>query len=149
MLRIAASHACTAFQFPPLREGRLFSGVSKGAMSIFQFPPLREGRPVLPCSWRRGKHFNSRPSARGDGEKPPKGQISFTISIHAPPRGATVGIRHQQVAVGISIHAPPRGATKSRQASSGSAWIFQFTPLREGRPVQHAVHSVRRVSLHA
>ena len=111
MLRIAASHACTAFQFPPLREGRLFSGVSKGAMSIFQFPPLREGRPVLPCSWRRGKHFNSRPSARGDGEKPPKGQISFTISIHAPPRGATVGIRHQQVAVGISIHAPPRGAT--------------------------------------
>ena len=33
----------------------------------------------------------------------------------------------------ISIHAPPRGAT-GLMMMFGDFWIFQFTPLREGRP---------------
>ena len=88
---------------------------------LFQFTPLREGRPApTQCAGQR-HYFNSRPSARGDvaGFLP---FLHLLISIHAPPRGATLrqprgGCRHR-----ISIHAPPRGA-------------FQFTPLREGRPV--------------
>ena len=56
------------------------------------------------------KHFNSRPSARGDEH----------------PRGVYV------LGIGISIHAPPRGATQLIGIGCGSS-IFQFTPLREGR----------------
>ena len=87
----------------------------------------REVRAPRPC------HFNSRPSARGDfaaSESPGVGKIS----IHAPPRGATVpfcvlfscllyfnsrpsarGDDYEQndpEAACISIHAPPRGATR-------------------------------------
>ena len=99
------------FQFTPLREGRRDGRSVKAWRSLFQFTPLREGR-LLPCSLplsvlvfqftplREGRHarykriqqrqdFNSRPSARGDGtikQARPGGYIS----IHAPPRGATV-----------------------------------------------------------
>ena len=55
-------------------------------------------------------HFNSRPSARGDYKIPLPSPISS-----------------------ISIHAPPRGATKCTPNSCYSV-RFQFTPLREGRP---------------
>ena len=77
-----------------------------------------------------------------------------TISIHAPPRGATLsgwiaslaqtrfqftplreGRRerwHFSSCVTISIHAPPRGATHAQHCMEG-LFLFQFTPLREGR----------------
>ncbi len=77
------------------------------------------------------RHFNSRPSARGDRDGIPRtgGQKHFNSRPSA--RG---DIHTTQVGVieRISIHAPPRGATdvvarrKQRQK-------FQFTPLREGR----------------
>ena len=77
------------------------------------------------------------------------------ISIHAPPRGATREARGQRRREKISIHAPPRGATDMsvwieqsdtisihappRGATHGAVKrprrdVFQFTPLREGRP---------------
>ena len=77
------------------------------------------------------------------------------ISIHAPPRGATIHPRHvldpEQFQftplregrptgtvydpdnVIISIHAPPRGATALSTHTANSPDAFQFTPLREGR----------------
>ena len=50
----------------------------------------------------------------------------------------------------ISIHAPPRGATRSGQSRVHGFFIFQFTPLREGRRNQRG-EAVRRVniSIHA
>ena len=80
--------------------------------------------------------------------------MHHSISIHAPPRGATPASRskrrradfnsrpsargdprrnqqHRQERA-ISIHAPPRGATFSLVHCS-SPHVFQFTPLREGR----------------
>ena len=76
----------------------------------FQFTPLREGRPAAHIKRRRISYFNSRPSARGDLPIPVAAIQNQTISIHAPPRGAT-----------------------SRSSASGRCRIFQFTPLREGR----------------
>ena len=132
-MRITDVQPFVAFQFTPLREGRLW--IFRSALPItrkFQFTPLREGR---------------RLAAK-------KEYLKEYISIHAPPRGAT----HQHGAHGqqqhISIHAPPRGATMpsswfrlislfqftplregrlSRSSASGRCRIFQFTPLREGR----------------
>ena len=98
---------CFEFQFTPLREGRRFwIALFARILLIFQFTPLREGRQVS----------FAQPNKR-------------EISIHAPPRGATIprldgersagnfnsrpSARGDQTAVdgflrdAISIHAPP------------------------------------------
>ena len=71
--------------------------------------------------------FNSRPSARGDVSDCSIADIS-TISIHAPPRGAT-----------------------SHPVIFPSAALFQFTPLREGRqiPYYNAQQTAMPISIHA
>ena len=121
----------------------------------FQFTPLREGRLVAPFSSTLGKYFNSRPSARGDARDPCYITITRTISIHAPPRGATS--RHDtlhRVRVHFNSRPSARGDAgrthgfcyrqhfNSRPSARGDAawrvWMnyyptFQFTPLREGR----------------
>ena len=125
----------------------------------FQFTPLREGRRHGFPSIRASANFNSRPSARGDGAA--GGFLHYMhISIHAPPRGATMGCcppnpfsgdfnsrpsaRGDRLLLAsacvdcISIHAPPRGATPAAVAAALDA-LFQFTPLREGRPHGDAV----------
>ena len=58
--------------------------------------------------------------------------LTRKISIHAPPRGATVRAAIWEANMVISIHAPPRGATHKRVRRCGEN-VFQFTPLREGR----------------
>ena len=101
------------FQFTPLREGRLHLHLHLHLHRIFQFTPLREGRLLKAVL------------------KDATGQIS----IHAPPRGATgkqfVSFRVET----ISIHAPPRGATLCGLLCLYPPKLFQFTPLREGRPL--------------
>ena len=99
----------TTFQFTPLREGRRRKFWAAVVSFVFQFTPLREGRPppqAPPC--RR------------------------SISIHAPPRGATSPSVEVFGKIAISIHAPPRGATCCSLLIN-SRQVFQFTPLREGR----------------
>ena len=101
----------TEFQFPPLREGRhcWISGYSKPV--LFQFPPLREGRPPHAVLM----------------------QAHNCISIPAPARGATISGAYGHATGLISIPAPARGATIARARGDG-AMVFQFPPLREGRP---------------
>ena len=77
-------------------------------------------------------YFNSRPSARGDQSAPTPCAVAL-ISIHAPPRGATIYKYSLWNMIHISIHAPPRGATACRSTILSGVPIFQFTPLREGR----------------
>ena len=143
------------FQFTPLREGRLAEAYFQTANRKFQFTPLREGRLVLAgtAAFPAG-YFNSRPSARGDrmlgfpdspailfqftplreGRRRLQDEKGMTenISIHAPPRGATIANYGFYQDVIISIHAPPRGATVTADTDE-KVYIFQFTPLREGR----------------
>ena len=98
----------------------------------FQFTPLREGRPAGQSAMGNRNDFNSRPSARGDAV----GGISYyvmTISIHAPPRGATICL--QNIPACINFNSRP-SARSDREAHPMAEAIgkFQFTPLREGRP---------------
>ena len=94
----------------------------------FQFTPLREGRRQSAVNCFKFRHFNSRPSARGDDD----GQGKSTFYC------------------GISIHAPPRGATMKKLVSWQQNLAFQFTPLREGRPtVSATAHASTRISIHA
>ena len=131
-LRWTVSAACL-FQFTPLREGRQSVSLLSITIKTFQFTPLREGRPY--------RNYAT--------------QEVNLISIHAPPRGATPQEFSMRRAALISIHAPPRGATptsrlrsiaahfNSRPSARGDITadidpdnnsVFQFTPLREGRP---------------
>ena len=125
------ARSSSLFQFTPLREGRQERDESIYDAKAFQFTPLREGR--RPHLEQLGRHiyFNSRPSARGD-RLLWADLLRNRISIHAPPRGATMRALLRSGVQNISIHAPPRGAT-CRFQNSREAHIFQFTPLREGR----------------
>ena len=112
----------------------------------------------LQALWTTLSYFNSRPSARGDYQGWETQKFNL-ISIHAPPRGATLGVMLATMYNFISIHAPPRGATNGRQQCRNCQVIsihapprgatvfqfnrcakraFQFTPLREGRPAAAA-----------
>ena len=67
----------------------------------------------------------------------------FTISIHAPARGATQFLRPRSPEAQISIHAPARGATK--RATGSCENLMNFNPRsREGSDdvVCHIIRSI-------
>ena len=117
---------------PSARGDRRPVKSTKLPIAKFQFTPLREGRLGLGAEQHQKSYFNSRPSARGDAFLTPsfctlifqftplrEGRRRFgfrspilIISIHAPPRGATLIVCDDVVNLNISIHAPPRGATR-------------------------------------
>ena len=102
-------------------------------MSRFQFTPLREGRRPEPCH-QANEPISIHAPPRGATSAGGGGGHGEQISIHAPPRGATRLPHHWHFQRGnISIHAPPRGATLPASYFTAPA-LFQFTPLREGRP---------------
>ena len=103
------------FNSRPSARGDEFCVIRATDKSVFQFTPLREGRLVPENVSLLREHFNSRPSARGD---PSYQGLDGHFSI--------------------SIHAPPRGATSCRHATLYPSPTFQFTPLREGRPMVNA-----------
>ena len=78
----------------------------------FQFTPLREGRRIgQNAGKRRGTYFNSRPSARGD-RRSISCSKSLTVFQFTPLREGRLGGANLEIpSYSISIHAPPRGAT--------------------------------------
>ena len=94
------------------------------------------------CAARR--HFNSRPSARGDVNRCNSFPNSL-ISIHAPPRGATIAKLAEALQIEPFQFTPLR---EGRRAGSGGKlrrYLFQFTPLREGRhDIQSSIHEMRQ-----
>ena len=116
----------TTFQFTPLREGRPARFSLRASCTYFNSRPSARGDKPAPRRSRGATYFNSRPSARGDPSRP----ASFSPCI-------------------ISIHAPPRGATVSRSRLEYSTTGFQFTPLREGRLATSESPGVGKISIHA
>ena len=173
----ADSQAVRGFQFTPLREGRRLEHARAVVVLIISIhaPPRGATLPFCvlfscflyfnsrPSARGDGRgqdkatrvlHFNSRPSARGDMATFVRLPPVSSISIHAPPRGATPTPPAKSPAaryfnsrpsargdtsnvsgvtvLDISIHAPPRGATPALRKGRKTC-RFQFTPLREGR----------------
>ena len=94
---------------------------------LFQFTPLREGR--------RGKR-----TERGRRQN---------ISIHAPPRGATVLDEAKRQGFPISIHAPPRGATRGKKPDWACDANFNSRPSARGDQTKRCIHELRQISIHA
>ena len=80
----------------------------------------------------RRAYFNSRSSARGDGWWA-RYAYHYTISIHAPPRGATPHARRNGRIDGLFQFTPLREGRRGGIVRLQSGNQFQFTPLREGR----------------
>ena len=94
-------------------------------------------------------NFNSRPSARGDYHVLKNRECS-TISIHAPPRGATHKFRTgYAVDYVISIHAPPRGATACLRLPCDCIIISIHAPPRGATLRLIQIHQRRLISIHA
>ena len=92
-------------------------------------------------------NFNSRPCERGDGISA-KRIAKELISIHAPARGATQQLR-------LAAVAPLFQFTPLREGRPPNALIvrvcmqFQFTPLREGRHLPAFSSLDFLISIHA
>ena len=114
--------AAIEFQFTPLREGHFNSRPSArgDVLAIlgivtdptFQFTPLREGRQQAELLAMHGIEFQFTPLREGRPLPQACHAAQRTISIHAPPRGATARVIGAPRLALISIHAPPRGATR-------------------------------------
>ena len=78
---------------------------------LFQFTPLREGRLRRHRLELLRLHISIHAPPRGATVHQRGNSVVKIISIHAPPRGATQRDDGGHEAAGISIHAPPRGAT--------------------------------------
>ena len=158
------------FNSRPSARGDLLE-VGKAAANAFQFTPLREGRHSHAARLWQQNDFNSRPSARGDtGAFGTLGGI-LSISIHAPPRGATkcrmsckppsTHFNSRPSARGdgrrpsssdarfISIHAPPRGATQPTPTPTPPASYFNSRPSARGDKSVDAQKQAFAISIHA
>ena len=100
------------FQFTPLREGRhpLHECNTEGIFISIHAPPRGATKPAS-SSDALANHFNSRPSARGDGHITRK-QIALIMHFNSRPSARGDLFRDLSLSYHkISIHAPPRGAT--------------------------------------
>ena len=82
------------FQFTPLREGRRNRFAQLWVRLVdFNSRPSARGDTASGGGREEGAYFNSRPSARGDGSVSVS-TYTANISIHAPPRGATLSVEN-------------------------------------------------------
>ena len=132
---------------PP--RGATTADIDPDNNEVFQFTPLREGRPARRCNAGVHAHFNSRPSARGDSMQYNM-SIRKIISIHAPPRGATGPLPRTVAGDDLFQFTPLREGRPPQARRQGRPDTFQFTPLREGRRTSPAHGCWRRfISIHA
>ena len=121
------------FQFSPLREGRQVHALFYGVLGDFNSRPCERGDTV--GIMRMGKEYLFQFSPLREGRRAMPGLVSrtVTISILAPARGATVTIGLHS-AIGTYFNSRPceRGDL-SLSSSTSSVYLFQFSPLREGR----------------
>ena len=120
------------FQFTPLREGRPARSEKAGISKTFQVTPLREGRRMATESRLTPLGYvNSRPSARGDADlvEPAEGE---SISIHAPPRGATIRGASSLTAT-MNFNSRPSARGDRRRTSITAFWRnFNSRPSARG-----------------
>ena len=120
------------FNSRPSARGDAWTPTACMGISYFNSRPSARGDRLWFFWPAAALYFNSRPSARGDRRWSSTWGRGPSISIHAPPRGATGAPCPERNEHDISIHAPPRGATRG-PGRPVTAAKFQFTPLREGR----------------
>ena len=121
------------FQFTPLREGRREYQVNAPEdEDISIHAPPRGATRGRMKRMNNEKNFNSRPSARGDERL--TGFISLTRYFNSRPsaRGDFSVVKDAPHCQSISIHAPPRGATRCRHSCRHRRRNFNSRPSARG-----------------
>ena len=107
-----ASPRDVIFQYQPLHEGLPYSASEMLPSAVFQYQPLHEGLPKTGISVKVG-----------------------SISIPAPPRGASSGVHYDisNLSISIDVAVP----------------AFQYQPLHEGLPGERKCLHDGRISIPA
>ena len=137
------------FQFTPLREGRHSALIGVAGSNLFQFTPLREGRPPGTAGKSFSTPFQFTPLREGRRNQRGEAVRRVNISIHAPPRGATVSTGPKNITYQFQF-TPLREGRRTSRTTGCKRHSFQFTPLREGRrgvSVHHGADG--KISIHA
>ena len=101
------------FQFTPLREGRRRGANRHRGAGNFNSRPSARGDSSVQGLHKVHDNFNSRPSARGDTAGT-HSRLNHGLFQFTPLREGRLSARAKQLcSASISIHAPPRGATPS------------------------------------
>ena len=129
----ASTETPSRFQFTPLREGRRASGETSNGAENFNSRPSARGDGQQGYLGLHQGYFNSRPSARGDKSCPNRTATSSLFQFTPLREGRHPLHECNTEGIFISIHAPPRGATCEAAPQHRYLFLFQFTPLREGR----------------
>ena len=137
------------FNSRPSARGDEREPADDGAGNYFNSRPSARGDRACRVARTGLVHFNSRPSARGDPDGGVARRNRRVISIHAPPRGATLDLE-------ASLRLPAFQFTPLREGRRHKVNLFsllhkfQFTPLREGRHEHEQPHARRvPISIHA
>ena len=139
------------FQFTPLREGRRRIGRSDVPCGLaFKSRPSERGDGFEPVEEEAvPAQFNSRPSARGDGLIRHAAFNTFGVQF-TPLREGRQERTGCSGTSGRSIHAPPRGATAGLRRISASGWTFNSRPSARGDGrCRTSASAARRTSIHA
>ena len=121
------------FQSTPPRGGRLAHPCVTITSQSFQSTPPRGGRQTWFKERQSSDCFNPRPRAGGDS-RCLFTSVSFSVSIHAPARGATPDPGTSSSTF-LFQSTPPRGGRQYLSSGRNAARSFQSTPPRGGRRV--------------
>ena len=97
---------------------------------------------------RHEKNFNSRPSARGDAASSGRRLCPLYFNSRPSARGDH-GVNGASASQSISIHAPPRGATGEALQFLPEFVNFNSRPSARGDPSRSAASSEVIISIHA
>ena len=135
---------------PRAREGRDPRNASHARGKTGFNPRAREGRdslvssPLAPFTgFQSTRPRRARPQSSGHSIS------QFTVSIHAPAKGATTLTHSIPLHSVVSIHAPAKGATAGAYATDSSSTFQSTRPRRARRLAPALVEGDRHVSIHA
>jgi hypothetical protein len=97
-----------------LRERLIKTGIRLGRHARYAVFQFADG--TSPSASATVAMFQSTPPRRGRPAHERRATCAVVVSIHAPTKGATVGMRQPQQIGEVSIHAPTKGATGSAVA---------------------------------
>ena len=135
----------------PREGGDVMENMEIKTYGNFNPRPPRGGRPARASSLKPSVVFQSTPPARGATLIPPRVELLFRISIHAPREGGDLDVR----ALKSSIHSifqstpPARGATAGHQTAARTRPISIHAPREGGDYHTTLFPAMQGISIHA
>ena len=123
------------FNSRPCGRGDHRANIHQIRLILFQFTPLREGRPQALAAENQRKIISIHAPAGGATPAPGRAAACWCYFNSRPcGRGDEIKLEFEEYKE-ISIHAPAGGATVTVNVMNYPQYLFQFTPLREGRRI--------------